>query len=228
MNTLQLDPEQKIAVESEVIPLFETAKALTVKNPDQRAIAVSFIKQAKEAKEKIEERFHPTKNKQTAYKHYEDLLLTEKAFYAPIDEAVKIVNETVKKFDLEESKRVQREAEEAEAKRRADERKQQEKLEKKAEKAEGKGNIEQAEVLREQAANVNIAPTFIPPAQTKKLIWKARVINPLKACKSISEGLIPFNAVEFKQSALNDLGKAYDGKSVIPGIEFYQDVSSRI
>ena len=44
------------------------------------------------------------------------------------------------------------------------------------------------------------------------------------ACKSIGEGLIPFNAVEFKQSALNELGKNYDGKSKIAGIEFYEDV----
>lgn len=227
MDTLVL--EQKQVLTNEIEPIIQKARALVVKTPEQRTEAVSFADYIKDFKEKIEERFHPTKNKQTAYKAYDDALATEKAFYGPLDEAAKIAKETIKLFDREEAIKAQKAAELAEAKRQEEERKAREKLEEQARKAEEKGKTEKAEALREQAQTVTVAPSFAPaPAATKKLVWKARVSNPLLACKSIGEGLIPFNAVDFKQTALNDLGKNYDGKSKIPGIEFYQDVNGRI
>jgi hypothetical protein len=139
------------------------------------------------------------------------------------------VTDTVKNYDRDEAIRIQREAEIAEAKRREEERKERERLEAMAKKAEEKGKVEKAETLREQAETVTIAPTFTtPPQPVKKLVWRARVTNPLQACKSIAEGLIPFTVVDFKQSALNDFSKSYDGKTKIAGLEFYQEVSSRI
>lgn len=100
------------------------------------------------------------------------------------------------------------------------------------------GQIEQvqkegAEKLEEIERKAEEAPApkfnFTPPPQPlKKLVWKAKVTNALLACRSIGEGLIPFDAVEFKQSALNDLGKKHDGITKIPGIEFTQESTGRI
>jgi len=80
-------------------------------------------------------------------------------------------------------------------------------------------------MLREQAEAVQVAPVFVPIKDVKKLVWRARVVNQLMACQSIAQGLIPCNAVEFKQAALNDLAKMYEANQVkVPGIEFTQDV----
>lgn len=227
MTTAQLEPEQKQTIETEIAPALQRARSIVVKNQDQKAEALSFIKTLKGMKEAIEEKFHPTANKKKAYELYEDTLETEKAFYGPIDEAVKISNAAVKSFETEVALQVQRDAQEAEAKRLEAERKERDKLELKAEKAEEKGQVEKAEVYREQAQNVSVTPRFAPPPPSvKKLVWKAKVINPLLACRSIGEGLIPFNAVEFKQSSLNELGKIYETmKKPIPGIEFTQEVA---
>lgn len=228
MNT-QLNKEQEQVIQQEISPLLQTAKTLVIKNQDQRGDAVLFVKKLKELKEKIEERYHPTRNKQTAYRAYEEALETEKAFYTPIDEAVKISNTAVKTFDTAEALTIQRQAQEAEAKRQEAERIEREKLEAKAKKAEEKGKVEQAEVLREQAENVTVAPKFTPPpAAAKKLVWKARVTNLFALCKAIASGQVPFSVVEVRISALNDFAKNYDGKTKIDGLEFYQEANSRV
>jgi hypothetical protein len=95
-------------------------------------------------------------------------------------------------------------------------------------KAEGEQKIAEIKAKTEEALPAIPRPVPPPALAPKKLIWKARVKNPLLACRSVSEGLIPFNAVDFKVSALNDLAKNYDGVSQIPGIEFYQETSGRI
>lgn len=88
---------------------------------------------------------------------------------------------------------------------------------------------EKAALATDQSKDVVIETKFTPPpAPVKKLIWKAKVVSVRIACRSIGEGLIPFQAVEFKQSILNDMGKNYDGVTRIPGIEFTQDVSGRL
>jgi len=67
-----------------------------------------------------------------------------------------------------------------------------------------------------------------PPAPTKKLVWKARVTNMMKLCRSVGAGDVPFNVVEARGSALNDFAKSHDGKTKIEGIEFYQESTGRI
>jgi len=229
MTTAILEQEQKQAIESEIAPALQKARALVVKNQDQRSEAVSFVKSLKAMKEKIEERFRPTANKKKAYEVYEDLLETEHAFYDPIDEAVKVTNATVKQFDTQEAMKAQREAQEAEAKRQEAERKERERLEALAKKAEEKGKVEKAELLREQAVTVNVAPSFTPPPQpTKKLIWKAKVTNLFQLCQAIAAGQVPFSVVEIRVSALNDFAKNHDGKTKINGIEFFQEAVTRI
>ena len=229
MSPATMELEQKQVLETEIAPIIQKAKALVVKSPEQRIAAVKFADGIDDVKEKIEERFHPTINREKALQIWKDLKDTENAFYEPLDEAKKIIKDTVKAYDREVALKQQKEAELAEAKRLEEERKERERLQKLADAAAAKGKTEKAEALALQAESVTIAPTFNPaPQASKKLIWKARVTNMMWACKSIGDGLIPFNAVEFKQSALNELGKAYDGQSKIAGIEFYQDVNARI
>lgn len=226
---MELELEHKKVIDSEIAPMLQSARSLIVKDNGQRNTAVSIIKKFKDFKEKIEERFKPTANKEKAYKVYKDLIETEKAFYEPIDESIKIITSTVKQFDTTEAIRVQMEQEEAEAKRKDEEEKQREKLNEKAQKAEDRGDLNKAETLREQAENVTVLPKIAPPIQpVKKLIWKAKVTNLFLLCKAIASGQVPFSVVEVRQSALNDFAKNYDGKTKIEGIEFVQDVSGRV
>lgn len=227
--TTVLEPAQKEAIEQEVSPLIDQAHALVVRNDEQRTLAVTFGKNLKELKVRIEERFHPTANREKALKLWQESKDTENAFYKPIDDAIETVKKTITAFDREEAIKQQRAADEAAAKQEEERRKEEAKLLKKAETAQKNGHTEKAEAFLEQAENVTVKPVFIPNKDVKKLVWKARVVNQFLACKSIGEGLIPFTAVEFKQASLNDLGKAYESnKQAIPGIAFYQDVNGRI
>jgi hypothetical protein len=224
-----LEQEQKQTIETEIVPALQKARSLVVKNHDHRFEAVGFVKSLKAMKEKIEERFHPTQNKERAYEVYKDLVETEHAFYDPIDEALKVTNGTVKTFDTQEAIKIQRQAQEDKAKRQKAEREECERLEAKAMKEAEKGNTEKAEVLLQQAETVTVAPSFTPPPQpAKKLIWKCKVTNLFALCQAIATGQVPFSVVEVRQSALNDFSKNYDGKTKINGIEFYQEAITRI
>ena len=291
--------EQKQVLEQEVPALKEKALALKVIDTLTRQNAEVFVKTLRSFKDKIEERFHPTKNKKDAYKLYEQTLDTEKAFYVPIDEAIKIASETVKEYDRKqaiaareaaekiererqerervERERMERESREAVEKAKLEEQKAKEAREREAaakiekEEAEKKlaeasaagdatakkvaeievkakdreikinaeaaetaeiateGHLEQAQVAQEQSESVSLEPKPTPVAkEVKKLVWKARVISVKIACRSIGEGLLPFTMVDIKPGELNKIAKDYDGKTRIPGIEFYEDVSGRI
>lgn len=283
MNLI-LEQEQKQAIETEVSPALEKAKSLVVRNHEERSLAAAFIEGLKDMKEKIEERFHPTANKKKSYAVYEDLLETEKAFYVPIDLAIELSRKTVRKFDTDETIRIQREQREAQEKKDQQEREERAKREAEAkaeQEAEERRQLEEFERLEKEkkdklalqqaateAGNSKVAGIAAkeiakidnqilqveqdgekkieeiqrkaedipaeklkftpPPLPTKKLIWKARVTNMAKLCRSIGEAEVPFCVVEIRQSALNDFAKNYDGKTKIEGLEFYQEATGRI
>lgn len=92
-----------------------------------------------------------------------------------------------------------------------------------------KVSADNAEIAADQASTVELAPKFTPPpVAVKKLVWKCKVVSVKIACRSVYEGLIDFNGVEFKQSTLNEIGKNYDGKTRIAGLEFWQESTGRI
>lgn len=225
--TLQLQEDQKKTLNSEVVPMLANAKGLEIKIDEHKRIAIEFRKGIKELKEKIEVTFHPTKNKQDAYRAYENALDTEKAFYNPLNEADDCVRLKIKGYERDIALEAQRKAQEIEAKRLEAERIEREKLLAKAQKAEEKGKIEKAESLREQAESPQLSQVIevSPPVATKKLVWRANVTNMTALCKSIADGKVPFSVLQIRESALKDFAKLYDGKSKIDGLSFYQDVN---
>ena len=227
MTTQQL--EEKQVIETEIAPMLERARTLTVKTSEDRAFAVSTVKSLKEMRERIEETFHPTANREKALRVYQALKDSENAFYTPIDEAEKLTKAAIKTFDTAEAIKAQREADRLEAERRDKEAKERAKLEAKAEKELDKGNEAKAEQLLEQAENVQVAPSFTPPpAAVKKLVTKARVTNMTKLCKLIADGVIPFSVVEVNQAQLNAWAKTQDPKTKLDGVEFSQESNGRI
>ena len=245
MTTLQLEPEQKKAIETEISPALEQARSLVVRNQEERGLAAAFIERLKQMKDKIEERFHPTANKKKAYAVYEDLLETEKAFYDPINTAIEVSRKTVREFDTAETLRIQREQREAQEKREQQEREETAKRDAEARaaieaeevakidnemqqvKADTEQKIEEIQKKAEEtpAIKMDFKPTPLP---TKKLVWKARVTNMMKLCRSISNGEVPYSVLEVRPSDLSDFAKKYDGKTKIEGLEFYQESTGRI
>lgn len=223
--TTETNNEQEAILNTEIVPAKMKANELIVKSADDRISAVGFCHTLKELKETIEAKCHFTQNKKKAYIAYEGALDTEGLFYKPIDEAIKVVNQKIKSYDTAEAIKAQQIAAKAEADRLEKERIEREKLEAKAKKAEEQGKTEKAEALREQAETVTVAPVFTPPTNGKKLVWKCEVTSIMQLCKAITDGQVPFNVLEVRQSALNDFAKSYDGKSKIDGLRFWQETS---
>ena len=98
-SNIIISEEPKEVLETQVPALKRQASELVVMDPGGRSVAESFVKRLRELKTAIEEKFHPTKNKQDARKVYEQLMDAEKAFYVPIDEAIETVRATVKEYD---------------------------------------------------------------------------------------------------------------------------------
>lgn len=98
-EVITISEESKEVTETQVPAIREKAKSLAVIDTASRGIAESFVKRLRELKVVIEERFHPTRNKEDARKVWENLVQAEKAFFVPIDEAIEIVRATVKQYD---------------------------------------------------------------------------------------------------------------------------------
>lgn len=213
---------------NEVMPIVELAKQLIIKTDEDQTVAKSFIKKIDEKFEELDMKFKFTETKDKTNAAHKAACATFNAFSAPFKDAKEIIAEKNKKYELDKALKAQRAAEAAEAKRQEAERKEREKLEEMARKAEEMGKEEKADMLREQAETVSIAPTFTQPQASKKLITKARVKNMMQLCKLIGEGVIPFSIVQINQAQLNSWAKMQDVKSKYNGIELYQDVNKRV
>lgn len=94
---------------------------------------------------------------------------------------------------------------------------------------QGAQKIEEIKAKAEEPTPAPMQPKFTPPpAPVKKLVWKARVTNLMKLCRSIGIGDVPFTVVEIRQGELNDFAKKYDGTTKIEGLEFYQESIGRM
>ena len=224
-----MEMESKQVIETEIAPMLHRARTLVVRTKEDRDHAAGMVKFMKEMRDRIEETFHPTANREKALRVYQALKDSENAFYGPIDEAEKLTKTAVKTFDTQEAIRAQRDAERLEAERRDKEEKERAKLEAKAEKELEKGNTAKAETLFDQAENVQVAPSFAPPpAAVKKLTTKAEVLNRMELCKLIAAGVIPFSVIDINQAQLNAWAKTVDPKKQYDGIRLYQESAGRI
>jgi hypothetical protein len=223
-----IQEEQKKTIEQEILPLQQRTASLVVKSHEERASLSQDVRNAEDLMRRIEERFHPTANKESAHSAYKAALDTEKAFYGPITAFIESAKRAGRKWDTDEAIRVENERKIADAKRRDAENKKSNDLIEKAADAEKEGKPEVAEALLEQAATPPMPAFTPPPVAVKKLIWKARVLNVQALCRAIAAGTVPFSVVEIRQSQLNDFAKGYDGQTKIDGLQFYKESVGRI
>jgi len=228
MTTAQLE-EQKQVIETEVLPLAQRTQNLIVRNKEERQTLFLDIKKARELKERIEERFHFSENRDKAHKVWKALKDAENQAYEPIDGFCEAGKKAIDKFDTAEAQKARQEAELAEAKRRDEEAKEKARLEAKAEKELEKGNVAKAEALLEQAEAPKTSVSFSPaPGKTRELVTKANVLNMLKLCKLIVDGEIGINVLEVKEGELNKWAKDKKVTEKFDGIELYEVAAGRI
>lgn len=116
MTKAILEAEVREKIDLKIKPLEKRALSLTVKNQDERAMLVADAKDAKSLMEQYEETLHLDANTAQARELYEATRDTRDAVYNPIKAFVKAATEAVKKFDTNETLRIQREQQEAKEK----------------------------------------------------------------------------------------------------------------
>lgn len=121
--TTQLQPDQQETINHEVLPLAKTS--LIIKSSEDETRVVSAVRSAEELMTRIEERFHPSANRETAYRAYEQALDTEKAFYDELKKLKKEGTANVKTWRANETLRIQNEAREAQERQAQKEREEQ-------------------------------------------------------------------------------------------------------
>jgi len=147
--------------------LLDEAKGLLIKDADTRARAAELRAQAKQLNKDTDEKFDHARD--AAYKIYclvKDGITDMKA---DPDKAVKVLDEAMSDYDLEQIRLAKIEQEKAEREKARLDKIERDRLEAQAKKAEAKGNEEKAEFLREQAAQVdNFVPFNAGPEKTQR------------------------------------------------------------
>src|SRR3990172_5848069 len=120
--------------------------------------AGEFVKGLKELKDKIIDYFKPLK--EAAYKAHKAITQKENDELTPIDEADRMVRQSISAYLMEQEAIRKAAQEQLEAEARAAATKEQERLLKQAVKADEKGDAEKSAELIEKAEQVYIEPVF--------------------------------------------------------------------
>jgi hypothetical protein len=206
------DAQIEKQVEEQTVNISGLAVACKVTDVETYSAAGSLVKTIKEARKKIVEYFQPMKS--AAQKAHKEVCTREKEHLSPLDEAEKLVRNTISIY-LNEQERIRQEEErKVRLKAEDDARKEREKLARQAEKAAAKGKDEKAEALREQAEEVVATPVFVAPvvekttrtegvtiSQRKETVVEVTDIRKLLAYIAATE-VAPIGAVEIKLPVL--------------------------
>jgi len=202
------------------LTLIPQAKAMTITSQQDYNNAAEVCKDIKAKIKQIEDYWKDLKDK--AYKAWKDICAKEKELLDPYTKAetdIKVKMTAFQRQKMEEERLLREEQERFR-------REEAERLMKAAEEAQQEGMAEHADYLVEEAAKVEVMK-FEQPKQEKtagtavKKVWKARIVN---------EELVPAYAKgmcirKVDEAMLNKLAGLVKGKSDIPGVEFYEDVS---
>ena len=231
---LDLPEERTKEAINQALTLKTQADSYLVANQDQYGAAGDFYKSLREADRKAEEYFKPIK------KSFDDgkaiVLAKEKEVRNPIAEAMKIVNGKMNTY-LQEQEQIRRDQEKKlreEAEKKAE--KDREALLKKAQKAQDTGKAEKAEDLLEKAADVYVAPVYVP--QTAPVRTETAHVGTAKQTtvtvtdiKAFVAELVAQNSamtmIEVKPSLLTAWVKS-NGISKFPGLSISVDQVARV
>ena len=196
------------------------AKELVIKDNTSFEAAGNWLVDLKTYYKRVEEYWKPLKD--SAYKAWKAVTAKERAILDPLSTAETTVKGKMAAYQMEQKAKA--EAIRAEAERLK--REETERLLKKAQEKEAAGDafgaditLAQAEVIESSAPVAEIQHAKTQGISNRK-VWKARITDEAKVPVSVA-GVV-FRPVD--ESALNKFAKLTDGKTPIPGVEFYQDI----
>ena len=199
----------------------DESKSLTVHSDEDANVATDFIRGLKKIEDEIKDFFKEPKAE--AHKIHKEIVSAEKAVLEPLTEANNRVRGLIEAYTVEKQKAIEAKLREEEAGRE----KEAEKLLKEAE-AHREAGDEFTSIVKEETALSLLETPEVEATKIDNLslrtTWKARVIDNSKV--PIEVRGMEIRPVDMK--ILNQLARTSKGKLSIPGVEFYQEVSTRI
>jgi hypothetical protein len=207
----QMPEEAKVTAAAQAL---ETAKAIVIDSDMMLEIAMEERGLLKQQIDAIEaERMNITRPIDAAKKSVMDFF---KKLTTPREEAVAVIDTSVRAWRKKEADRLALEHAEAEANAR----KERERLEAEAKAAAAAGKVEEAEVLQQTAAVViaaPIAPLAKVAGATFPKTWVGEVTDVPAFLRYLADHIDRQGCIEFKKSELNALARSVKKAVVIPG-----------
>ena len=220
-----------MALRSEAISALDIANGIVVQTQEDYELAGNARKEIKNTLKNMNIYWDPKVNQ--AYQMYKTLGASKKEMTTPLDQADKIIDNKMGIYRKEQD-RLRYEA--MQEQRRIEEaaRKAAEEAQRLLTEASRKDELDEDDVEILQLAQAEItqiaqAAPIIPESAHMQGIsvqkkWKARVVNELLVPVAIMGAVI--RPVDL--SALNKLAAFSGGKVICPGVEFYQEESTRV
>jgi predicted ATP-dependent endonuclease of OLD family len=205
------------------------ASALVVRNPQEKAYAIEFVKQLKLAQKRITEFADPVVK--SAKATYDTARKQRDGLLQPFVDAEKLAKEKILFFDQEEQQRVAEEQRKLQAKLEADARAERERLRKAAEK------LKTPELREERLAEAEavIAPAVMVQQPDKvagvstSTRYKAELVdfNELLKAATLNDG-VALSFLMFDQVKANAFMRATKGQVPVPGVQAVEDRSLNV
>jgi hypothetical protein len=161
MNELELKK-----IEAEVPTILECIKKKTILSDGDIVPIIEIIQEVKRREQEIIDFLDPIR--ESAYETYKLAKKRKNDSLAPLIKIRELADQKIKEFKLKEIEKARIEAEKLELKQIQKEAKKREKLELKAEEERKKGNIEKADLLEQQAEDVEFATPMIQVRQPER------------------------------------------------------------
>lgn len=194
------------------------AGSLSIKTVEQYTACADDLKRIKGMQKDVEaKRVSLAANIDAAKKEVQDLFKPAQNW---LDDAEKAIKAAMISFQQEQEK--QRQLDEARSAQTA--RKEQEDLLARAENHEGKGRVEVAAVLQEQAASVTAAPVVTQAPMkvagiSTKTTYSAEVTDLMELVKAVAAGTVPLVVLQADMKVLNAQAKALKDHLKYPGVK---------
>lgn len=205
---------QQQEIETRAMTMPEQARSLLVKDDDSYRVGAELLSRVKAFKEEASKSFDPIIKK--AHDSHKEALAQKKKIIAPIEEAERIVKNSMALYlaAIEKKKREEERVLRERALREEEERRLQDAI-----LAEAEGDSEQAEEILSSNTNI-IAPVQTTIEKPKadnvctKTVWKFNVVD---------VSLIPNQFKEINLTAISSVVRAMKSNTNIPGIEVYSE-----
>lgn len=204
-------------MEPEIRQITTRAGVLEITNQNEYEQAITLTREIKQLYANVEGgRLKITRKIDEAKRGVMDL-------FKPITERLSKAEYMLKSIILQYNHKQEEWLKQEEEKLRKEAENEKAKLLKKAEKLEARGNVEKAEEIKQQAAEIVASSSIqleIPkPGIITRVTWKARIID---------ANAVPRQYLKPDEEMLNGIARASKGILQIPGVEFYPDESLSI